>query len=94
MNKYRKATLDMDRLMDIDRFTYRFGLRFGEFKKQKNKIRPNKMQQMDGVQSAVPETGSFSCFSWLFQDLEDPKKTAFIGALVIQNLVIRSRKYP
>jgi hypothetical protein len=26
--------------------------------------------------------------------LEDPKKIAFIGALVIQNLVIRSRKYP
>jgi hypothetical protein len=52
------------------------------------------MQQMDGVQSAVPEIGPFSWFSWLFQDLEDPKKIAFIGALVIQNLVIRSRKYP
>lgn len=78
--------MDIDRFIDLD-------LDLGS-SKNKKKIRPNKMQQMDGVQSAVPEIGPFSWFSWLFQDLEDPKKIAFIGALVIQNLVIRSRKYP
>jgi hypothetical protein len=58
MNKYRKATLDMDRLMDIDRFID-LDLDLGS-SKNKKKIRPNKMQQMDGVQSAVPEIGPFS----------------------------------
>ena len=73
MNKYRKATLDMDRLMDIDRFIYRFGLRFGEFQKQKNKIRPNKMQQMDGVQSAVPEMDHFLDFLGFSKTWRTPK---------------------